>query len=41
MKRKAIVVVLTSLLTLMLPVTKAFAISSNGGTMNTQMNNNR
>lgn len=40
MKRKAIVVVLTSLLTLMLPVTKAFAISSNGGTMNTQMNNN-
>ena len=40
MRRKAIVVVLTSLLMLVLPVTKAFAISSNGGTVNTQMNNN-
>lgn len=40
MRRKVIVVVLTSLLMLVLPVTKAFAISSNGGTVNTQMNNN-
>ena len=39
MKRKVSIVILTTLLTLTLPFSKVFAISSNGGTVNTQMNN--
>ena len=40
MKRKVSIVILTTLLTLTLPFSKVFAISSNGGSVNTQMNNN-
>lgn len=40
MKRKVSIVILTTLLTLTIPFSKVFAISSNGGSVNTQMNNN-